>query len=161
LLAIHPLLTKTPIGFVEDAIRRVLFISAVLCCLTGTSRAQTPATARDHALANAGPGIKNGTDVQAAINAACNGTNPGRVTLPPGVLLVSATVSIPSKCSLLGAGLGPTVLRATNSFAIDIVGPLTIQTTVVGNRTHDNLFDGISDDASLMITVSFNNTTII
>jgi hypothetical protein len=40
-----PLLTKTPIGFVEDSIRRVLFISAVLCCLTGTSRAQTPATA--------------------------------------------------------------------------------------------------------------------
>jgi hypothetical protein len=111
------LLTKTRIGLVEDSMRRVLFISAVLCWLTGTSLAQTPATATDHAPANAGPEIKNGADVQAAVNAACNGTNPGRVALPLGVLLVSATVSIPSRCSLLGAGLGRTVLRATNSFA--------------------------------------------
>lgn len=97
--------------------RRVFFVSAVLCCLTGTFRAQTPTTTTNHTPANALPEIKNGADVQAAIIAACNGTNPGSVTLPPGELLVSATVSIPSRCSLLGASSGRTVLRATNSFA--------------------------------------------
>jgi len=49
---------------------------------------------------------------------------------------------------------------SSSGVGIDIIGNLTVRSTVASNRTHDNLFDGISNDASLMVNVSTDGNTV-
>jgi hypothetical protein len=62
--------------------------------------------------------------LQAAINASCNGTVPGKVVLPPfpanGV--ITAQINVPSLCWIDGAGKYSTVLQASGSLNTDIIG---------------------------------------
>jgi hypothetical protein len=50
--------------------------------------------------------------------------------------------------------------ESSSGVGIDIIGPLTVNAVVRDNRTHDNLFDGISNDGSLMVTVSAKGKTV-
>jgi hypothetical protein len=49
---------------------------------------------------------------------------------------------------------------SSSGVGIDIIGNLTKQAVVARNRTHDNLFDGISNDASLMEKVDTLDTVV-
>lgn len=98
-------------------------------------------------------GVKFAT-IQAAITDACNGTAPGRVLLPLGTTTISATLTVPSLCTLEGHGRDNTTLKLANTTNVTVLqnsdqtngnANITLRGfTIDGNRTNNTSGDGLA-----------------
>jgi Right handed beta helix region len=116
----------------------------------------------------------NYATVQLAITAACNGSLPGSVVLPVGTLTLTASLTIPSNCSISGQGGRRSTLQANSTLSAPLV-TLTSASNVRlanfgidGNRSlNTNVFDGIDITASSNVVLdgvnvsNFNNNGVL
>lgn len=73
----------------------------------------------------------------AAVSAACNGTAPGKVVLPPGVT-TSAAVALPANCTIVGsAPFGGSVLQSSNGVNADFLTASSASNIMLKNLTVD------------------------
>jgi hypothetical protein len=75
---------------------------------TSTFAAFTPAPSRSGNTVLLRDGATLSTNM---IAQACNGTTPGNVVLPTGLVTVVATLVIPSRCTIQGQGTGVSTMR--------------------------------------------------
>jgi hypothetical protein len=81
--------------------------------------------------------------IQAAVNAACNGTVLGAVVIPPGTISLGTTgISVPNNCDVSGAGQTATMLQLTVTAATTHF--VNASSTPSKIRIHDLTLDGSS-----------------
>jgi hypothetical protein len=80
--------------------------------------------------------------IQAAINAACNGTTPGEVWLPIAGAALSAQITVPNNCSISGFGSALTKLTFTGVNAALFKAASSTPSNI---RLHDFWIDGSSN----------------
>lgn len=85
----------------------------------------------------------NYTTLPLAIAAACNGTNPGTLILPVGVITITAALPIPANCTITGQGSSKTIVQANATltgvvFAINTANVILRNFTLDGNRASNS-----------------------
>jgi parallel beta-helix repeat protein len=95
------------------------------------------------------------TDIIAGI---CNGTTPGIVTLPLGTVNFSTTLTVPSHCTIRGAGLGVSVLLLAANTTLGTCGASTAKCAITNSQAP--LHEPSTADTSIRLqdfTLNLNN----
>ena len=100
----------------------------------------------------------NAAGLQAAINAACNGTSSGRVTIRPGVVSLGTTgLTVPNNCDVGGSSRARTILIFASTSQSTFLG--NAEATPTHIRIHDLTLDGGSGRSARESCVAMNAVT--